>query len=267
MGKNTINLLIIGDIVSKIGRAAIDQVLPKIKEEYSVDFVIANGENLSHGSGISLATIDQMVASGVNFFTSGDHVFNNKSSLDKLFGDEYKIIRPANYPESVPGDGFKIVNFGDYKILIINLIGRVFMKGHFDCPFKKFDEIYNKNKKDIDLVIVDFHAEATSEKVSLFHYIKDRINIFYGTHTHVPTADFDVINNRFYVTDVGMTGDKNSSLGVDFKNVIKTFLMQIPHKHEFNESGEFTFNSFLIKYDFKSKKVVNFERIHKIGKV
>jgi len=258
-----IKFLIIGDIVARVGRHAVSSILPKLKKQYEIDFVIANGENLAHGKGVTVSTITEMYESGVDFLTSGDHVFSNNIDLDSVFTEKYNLIRPANYPPGVMGDGYRIIEIKGYKVLIINLLGRVFMKNNTDCPFRKFDEIYEETKKKkIDCIIVDIHAEATSEKKTLFEYIKDRANIVFGTHTHVGTSDLEINKNgSAYITDVGMVGSKNSSLGVDFKNIVQNFLYQIQVKHEFAESGEAIFNSILIEYDFDKKIVINAKRL------
>lgn len=257
-----IKFLLVGDIVAKMGRNTVGKILPKLKKQYEIDFVIANGENLAHGDGVTISTISEMYESGVDFLTSGDHVFKNNSDLDKIFSGKYNIIRPANYPSGVIGDGYKIIDIKDYKILVINLLGRVFMKNNMDCPFRKFDEIYEETKKKkIDCVVVDIHAEATSEKKTLFEYIKDRSNIVFGTHTHVGTVDLEITNGVSYISDLGMVGSKNSSLGVDFKNIVENFLYQTPVKHEFPETGEAIFNAVLVEYDMNKKIVVNAKRL------
>lgn len=260
-----IKFLFIGDIVAKFGRRTVAKVLPKIKKDLKIDFVCANCENIAHGSGVTKPSLDEILNSGVDFCTSGDHIFKNPVHLNEILST-YPVIRPANYPDGVLGDGYKIITINNYKILFINLIGRVFMKGDFDCPFRKFDKIYNENKrKKINCIVVDFHAEATSEKKAFFEYVKSRANIVVGTHTHVGTSDFEIINNAAYITDIGMVGAKNSSIGVDFKNIIKNFLYQTPEKHEFPESGEYLFNSVFVEYNPKDKIVVNIKRIDKIG--
>lgn len=260
-----IKFLFIGDIVAKFGRRSVVKVLPKLRKDLNIDFVSANCENIAHGSGVTKGSLDEILSAGIDFCTSGDHIFKNPVHLAEIF-DNYPVLRPANYPDGVMGDGYKIIDVLGYKILFINLIGRVFMKGDFDCPFRKFDQIYNENKrKKINCIIIDFHTEATSEKKSFFEYVKTRANIVFGTHTHVGTVDYEIIDNSSYITDVGMVGAKNSSLGVDFKNIINNFLYQTPQKHEFSEEGEYIFNSILVEYDPINKKCVNIERIDKIG--
>lgn len=260
-----IKFLIIGDVVAKMGRNTVCKILPKLKKQYEIDYIIANGENLAHGDGVTISTISEMYESGVDFLTSGDHVFKNTSDLDNVFSGKYNIIRPANYPNGVMGDGYKIIDIKGYKILIINLLGRVFMKNNMDCPFRKFDEIYEETKKKkIDCVIVDIHAEATSEKKTFFEYVKNRTNIVFGTHTHVGTVDLEITSGVSYVSDLGMVGSKNSSLGVDFKNIIENFLYQTPVKHEFPETGESIFNSILIEYNTNNHFVENAKRLDRV---
>ncbi len=265
MKNSIIRFLFIGDIVAKIGRKAVIKILPNLREELGIDFVSANCENIAHGSGVTKKTLDEVLNSGVDFFTSGDHIFKNPVHLEEILNC-YPVIRPANYPDGVMGDGFKIIDINGYKILFINLLGRVFMKNNLDCPFKKFDEIY-ENNKNVDCVIVDFHAETTSEKKSFYEYVRNRANIVFGTHTHVGTVDYEIRDKTSYITDIGMVGDKNSSIGVDYKNIIKGFLYQIPTKHEFNEAGEFIFNSILVDYDLEKREVVDIKRVDRTGKV
>jgi len=266
MKKNSnIRFLFIGDIVAKFGRKTIKKILPELRKELNIDFVSANCENIAHGSGVTKGSLDEILSSGIDFCTSGDHIFKNPVHIDEIFKD-YPVLRPANYPDGVIGDGYKIISINGYKILFINLIGRVFMKGDFDCPFRKFDQIYKENKrKKIDCIIVDFHTEATSEKKSFFEYVKTRANIVFGTHTHVGTVDYEIISNSAYITDIGMVGAKNSSIGVDFKNIINNFLYQTPQKHEFLEEGEYIFNSILVEYNPIKKKCIKIKRIDKIG--
>lgn len=248
------NILLIGDIVGKIGRAAAKKIVPKLRKELKLDYVIANAENSAHGSGISANGLDELLEAKIDFFTAGDHVFKNKKNL-KIF-DTYPLIRPANFPPNVPGQGYKIVSVQGKNILIINLIGRVFMRQNYDCPFRKLDEILaniNLQEKKIFAIIVDIHAEATSEKVCIGYYADGRVSAVLGTHTHVMTADNRILQKgTAYISDVGMTGAQNSSLGVEKENVIKAFLEQIKYQHEIPEKGEAIFNAALLALDNKS---------------
>ena len=167
-----LKILMLGDIVGKIGRRAVAKFLPKLKKKYKPDLIIANAENLAHGNGVTIATLKEMLDAGIDFFTSGNHVWSNKADINQIFTEnKLPIIRPANYPPTVLGEGYKIIEVGVYKILIANLIGRVFFRENFDCPFRKFQEILAETAKEkVDAVIVDFHAEATSEKNTFARY-------------------------------------------------------------------------------------------------
>jgi metallophosphoesterase (TIGR00282 family) len=263
------NILFIGDIVGKIGRQTIKKIVPKLRKELKIDLVIANAENSAHGSGVTETVLDELMQAKIDFFTSGDHIFKNKKGLSTL--ENYPIIRPANYPPGVPGKGYKIIEVNNKKILIINLIGRVFMHQNYDCPFRKLDEILaniNLHEKNIFAIIVDIHAEATSEKVSLGYYADGRINALLGTHTHVMTADSKITEKGMaYITDAGMCGAYNSSLGVDHENIIKTFLEQIKYHHEIPEKGKTILNGVLIKINDKTGKTQTITPIIKFAEI
>ena len=263
------NILFIGDIVGKIGRQTVKNIIPKLRKELKIDLVIANAENSAHGSGVTENVLDELIEAKVDFFTSGDHVFKNKKGLSAF--EKYPLIRPANYPPEVPGDGYKIIKVNNKKILIINLIGRVFMHLDYDCPFRKLDEILaniNLHEKDIFAIIVDIHAEATSEKVCLGHYADGRVSAVLGTHTHVMTADSKITDkNTAYISDAGMCGAYNSSLGIDHENVIKTFLEQIKYHHEIPETGKTILNGVLIKINDKTGKTQKITPIIKFTEI
>jgi 2',3'-cyclic-nucleotide 2'-phosphodiesterase len=234
-----LKVLMLGDIMGKIGRKGIKAALPELKKKYKPDLVIVNAENLAHGKGVTIKTLDEMVEAGVDFFTSGNHIYSNQE-IDQVFSEnKHQIIRPANYPAGVPGEGHRIVEIGAYKLLIVNLMGRVFFKENFECPFRTLEKILEEYE-DTELagVIVDFHAEATSEKNTLPRYFDGKLSAVFGTHTHVQTADEQILENgTSFISDVGMVGLKNSSLGVDLKNVIYNFLTQISAQHEIPETG------------------------------
>jgi len=258
-------ILFIGDIVGKIGRQAAKKIVPKLRAEYKLDLVIANAENAAHGSGITADTLKELLSAKIDFFTSGDHAFKNKKHLCVF--NEYPLIRPANYPPGVPGEGYKIIETKGKNIAIVNLIGRVFMRLDYDCPFRKIDEILaniNLQEKKIFAIIVDIHAEATSEKICLGHYLDGRVSAVLGTHTHVLTADNRILENHTaYISDAGMTGAAEGSLGIDKKNIIKTFLEQIKYQHEIPESGPAMLNGVLIEFDEKNGKAKSIKLITK----
>lgn len=258
-------ILFIGDIHGKIGRAAVKKVLPKLRKEKKIDLVIANPENSAHGVGSTENTIKEIMKSKIDFFTNGDHAFKRKNQYN-IFED-YPIIRPANYSQNAPGKGFDIIKVKNKNILIINLIGRVYMKMDYDCPFHKIDEILaNKDlaKKDIFAIIVDIHGECTSEKVAMKHYLDGRVTALFGTHTHVMTADECITKKgTAYITDTGMVGFSDGCIGLEKAGIIKTFLSQIKQHHVIPEKGKAIFNSVLIEIDEDTKKVKSIERITK----
>lgn len=263
------NILFIGDIVGKIGRQTVKKIVPKLRKELKIDLVIANAENSAHGSGVTETVLDELMEAKIDFFTSGDHIFKNKKGLSAF--EKYPLIRPANYPPNVPGKGYKIITVNNKNILIINLIGRVFMPLNYDCPFRKLDEILaniNLHEKNIFAIIVDIHAEATSEKVCLGYYADGRVNAILGTHTHVMTADSKISEkNTAYITDVGMCGAYHSSLGIDHENIIKTFLEQIKYNHKIPEKGKTILNGVLLEINDKTGKTEKIKPIIKFTEI
>ncbi|MFZ5364705.1 MAG: TIGR00282 family metallophosphoesterase [Patescibacteria group bacterium] len=233
-----LKILFFGDIMGRIGRQAAILALEKWEKPYKPDLVIANAENLAHGKGVTRGTLREMLDAGFHFFTSGNHVWD-KPEVYEIFEDpNAPLIRPANYPQGIPGDGFRILEVGKNKVMIINLNGRISFRENFDCPFRTIDFLLDNKPADVKTVLVDFHVEATSEAKSLGHYLRNRASAVWGTHTHVGTVDYEVLNNKMaYVTQVGMVGAKNSSLGVAFDGVIENFLTQLPTAHEIPEKG------------------------------
>lgn len=259
-------ILFFGDIVGKIGREAIKNILPKFKKQYKPDIIIANAENLAHGAGITIKTLEELMECGVDFFTSGNHVWNKKD-IYQIFGDNKlkdKIIRPANYPPEVPGQGYKIIKINTKSLLIINLIGRVFMHENFDCPFRALDDILDKTKRQkIDGIFVDFHAEATSEKVAFGWYADGKVSAVVGTHTHVQTSDEKILpQGTAYISDAGMVGGFNSVIGTNKKNVLKSFLTQINQSMDAAEEGPVIINGAVIEINSKNKLAKSIERIN-----
>ncbi len=252
------NILCIGDIVGKPGRDFINKNLQKLKIEYKVDFVIANGENCAHGVGITRNTYDELIYAGVDVITLGNHTWAKKEVIE-LLEDKKNIIRPANFPSNNPGWGYTIVEHRGKKIAVINLCGRVYMES-YDCPFTKADEILEKIKDEADIIIVDFHAEATSEKLALGWYLDGRVTAVFGTHTHVQTSDERLLpKGTGYITDLGMTGPYNSILGVDKDIIIKKFITMMPSKFEVAE-GSAVFNAVLLELD--ENKLTSIKRLN-----
>lgn len=224
-------VLFIGDIVGRPGRIAVKNLLPKLKEEYRLELIIANAENAAGGNGITRQIANDLYDYGVDFLTMGNHVWDKKDILE-FIDFEKRIIRPANFPKSTPGKGYSIIKKNDVEIGIMNLQGRVFMQP-IDCPFRAADFLIDKIKLHTDLIIVDFHAEATSEKVAMGWYLDGRVSAVIGTHTHIQTADERILpQGTAYITDVGMTGPSESILGVKKENIITRFLTQMPNRFE-----------------------------------
>lgn len=260
-------ILFIGDIFGRPGRETVKEFLPEIKKEHKPDLVIANVENISHGSGFTPEHIEEMQGVGVDFFTSGNHVWSKNSGVMKLNDPDFPVIRPANYPdENSPGRGYKIVEDGMMnRILVVNLMGRVFMKLHLDCPFRAMDRILKETAhENLSGIFVDFHAETTSEKYALALYLDGRISAIVGTHTHVPTADYRLLpNETAFMCDAGMTGIVDSVIGANKEIIIKRFLTQMPIKMEPATEGRRVFNAVLIELDEKTKKALNIQHVQK----
>ncbi len=258
-------ILFIGDIVGRIGRKTVAKIIPKLKKEHKPDLIIANAENSAHGSGVTKNIIEELSETGIDYFTTGDHAFRQSKQIN-IF-DSMPILRPANYSKDIPGKGYAEIDIKNKKVLLINLIGRVYMNQNYDCPFRKFDHIMANAGllgKNFSAIIVDIHAETTSEKVSFGHYANGRISAVLGTHTHIPTADAIIKKNgTAYITDVGMVGADDSCLGLEKEGIIKTFLTQIKNQHIIPEKGPAIFNSVLININNKTGKATKITQIIK----
>lgn len=252
------NILAIGDVVGKAGCDFLREHLQALKKINQIDFVIANGENSAEGNGITPASAEHLFTSGVDVITTGNHVFRRREVFNYL-EENSRIIRPANYPEGAPGNGVCVVDTGKISICVVNLIGTVFID-NFDNPFKAIDHIL----AGIDgnpIIIVDFHAEATSEKRALAFYLDGRVSAIFGTHTHVQTADEEIFpGGTGYLTDVGMTGPSRSVLGVDSKNVIKRFLTKMPVRFS-NAEGPCLLSGVIFDIDYKTRRTNFMKRL------
>lgn len=242
-------ILFFGDIVGKIGRRAISEVLPEYKKEYRPDLIVANGENLAHGAGVTINTVEEVLQAGVDFLTGGNHIFRKPGYEDVFTQLANKIIRPANYPPGVPGRGYATLKIKNQRVCLINLNGRVFFRESFDDPFRKFDKIKKLLKiAKTDIVLVDFHAEATSEKNAFACYVDGQVAAVLGTHTHVPTADLKILpQGTALVTDVGMVGARDSVIGVEKDGPLAMFLTQLPVKFERTDEGWAQVNAVLLE--------------------
>lgn len=221
-------ILMVGDIVGEPGRKIFAGTVKKFREEGLVDFVVANGENAAGGKGITGAIAEELLSAGADVITLGDHTWDRREVVNYLQTSE-NVIRPANFPPGSAGKGFITVDSAWGPVMVINLIGRVFMQSH-DCPYRTVDSILENHRGLGSVVIVDIHAEATSEKVVMGRYLDGRVSCVAGTHTHVQTSDEQVLpGGTGYITDLGMTGPKDSAIGRDLKSVTSMLLTGMPH--------------------------------------
>lgn len=260
----TLKILFFGDIFGKMGRKGIIKEIDKIKKQYQPDLIIANAENLAHGHGVTESSLKEMTDAGIDIFTSGNHVWDKRDAFAILNKKDSPIIRPANYPEGTAGKGEIVFKIGLKSILVVNLIGRVFFKESFDCPFKTIDKILEKYKQEsLQAIIVDIHAEATSEKKAMGFYLDGRVSAVLGTHTHVMTADEQTLEKgTAYITDIGMTGSKDSVIGLDKTTIIKNFITQINESAEVHETGTCLINGVYLEIDPKTSQAIKIERIN-----
>ena len=248
-------ILLIGDVIGRPGRRLVQDLVPGLRREHAIDLVIANGENAAGGIGLTVDTAQELLASGVDVITSGNHIWDRREIIPALDG-ELPILRPLNYPHGVPGRGHLIV--GD--VLVVNLLGRVFV-GNFDCPFRAMDRLLDTRVDRPRVAIVDFHAEATSEKVAMGWYLDGRVSAVVGTHTHVGTVDARVLpGGTAYISDVGMTGPIDSVIGDEVDSVIGRFLTQLPHRLS-AAKGRAMLNSVLVDVDEDTGKAESIVRL------
>lgn len=239
MSEKIIRIMCLGDVVGRPGRKLIERECRNIRDRLKIDLIIANGENAAGGAGIDPSTAQELRASGVNVITLGDHSFQRKGSDQLLNSNSDWCIRPANYPPGAPGQGYCIVKVGDIQVGIANLIGRVFIGGALDCPFRAADKIVNEQLAGCKIKIVDMHAEATSEKIAMLRYLDGRVSLLFGTHTHVQTADETVsAKGTAYISDLGMCGCIDGVLGMSSEASLKRFLTGLPAPYELAEGRE-----------------------------
>ncbi|NLN48204.1 MAG: TIGR00282 family metallophosphoesterase [Clostridiales bacterium] len=233
------NILFIGDIMGRTGRKVIRERLPYIVSENKVDFVIANGENSAGGTGITKKIYDELLSYGIDVITLGNHAWAKKEVFS-FINEADRLVRPANYPAGTPGNPYIIIEHIGVNIAIVNLCGRIYMDC-IDCPFKTIETIILEIQNKADIIILDFHGEATSEKIAMGWFLDGKVTAVLGTHTHVQTADERVLpGGTAYISDVGMTGPKNSVLGVKKDIIIKKFLTGLPGRFEIeDDDGQF----------------------------
>jgi hypothetical protein len=260
MLNNNINVLFIGDIVGRPGRNAIYLKLPVLEEKYKLDFVIANGENAAGGIGLTPKIADELFKNGIELITSGNHIWAKKEILPYL-DQTNRVLRPANYPPNVPGKGWTtIILHEKIKIGIINLQGRIFMH-NLDCPFRVIEDILKKIKPITPIILVDFHAEATSEKMAMGWFLDGQASAILGTHTHVQTADETILpKGSAYITDVGMSGPLHSVIGMEKQRALRGLITQLPQRFK-PEKGLLTLQAVILAIDIRSGKAQMIKRI------
>lgn len=262
--KNNLKILFIGDIVGRPGRNAVKTVLPKLKQDEKIDLVFANCENMAAGSGVTFEKYKEMLEIGIDYFTSGNHIWDNRDIIPHLKDKDVNILRPANYPYDEPGEGTTIIKIKKANVCLSNLLGRVFIPTLVDDPFKIAKDIVESYPDCIH--VIDFHAEATSEKVALGFYLDGKISALFGTHTHIQTADERILpKGTAYITDVGMCGPLDSVLGVKTDIIIQSFLTGLPQSHKV-AVGDCLFNACLVSIDPATKKAISIKRINQIVK-
>lgn len=252
-------VLAVGDVIGRPGRLALVRLVPRWRDEYGVDVVIANGENTAGGIGITPGALEDLRASGVDVVTSGNHVWRHKDIVPYLEDVDYPVVRPLNYPPAVPGKGSYLCR----GLLVVNLIGRVFMSD-YDCPFRAMDALLEQPPAGTKAVLVDFHAEATSEKIAMGRYLDGRVAAVVGTHTHVGTIDTRVLpGGTAYVTDIGMAGPVESVIGGTPGSVIRRFLTMIPERLEVAK-GPVAVDAVLITIDDMSGLATSITRLGEV---
>ena len=246
----------IGDVVGRPGREAIDAIVPDLRDELELDLVIANGENAAGGFGITLDIANELFSSGVDVITSGNHIWDQREIIQHL-DSGIPLLRPLNYPPEVPGEGY----FRVKDVLVVNLIGRLFV-GTFDCPFRAIDKLLQNFPDRPKVIVVDLHAEATSEKETMGWYLDGKVSVVAGTHTHVPTADTRILpNGTAYVSDLGMVGSLNSVIGSEIEDALARFVSQMPQRLRIPSKGPLRFNSVLVEVDEMSGETTDIGRI------
>jgi len=255
-------ILLIGDIVGRPGRVVVERTVMSLRDECQIDLVVANCENAAGGAGITPAIADDLFCAGVDVLTSGNHVWKRKEAFELLKLD-HRVIRPANYPDGAPGSGSTIVEtLSGQKVGVLNVMGRVFMEP-LDCPFRAAERELARLKLASPIIIVDMHAEATSEKVAMGWFLDGKVSCVFGTHTHIPTADERILpNGTAFITDVGMTGPYDSVIGRRVDQILERFLRQLPMRSEVAE-GNVQLRGLLVDVDAKTGKAQSVERITK----
>lgn len=253
-------ILVIGDIVGQSGVDKVKKILPNLRKKENIDFVIANGENSADGMGITSKIFKDLLIAGVNVVTMGNHTWGKKDIFNII--DNKNLIRPANYPKDVVGNGYGIYECNGKKIAVINLIGRASMNVLSENPFIVVTDIINEIKDKTDIIIIDFHAEATAEKIAMGYYLDGKVSVLFGTHTHVATADETILENgTAYITDIGMTGPKKSVIGMEVDASIKRFVTTLPERYKVSDDKEVILNGCILNINSETCRVEKIARI------
>lgn len=252
-------ILCVGDVFGRPGRAALQATLPALRREHGIDLVVANGENSAHGNGLTVATAEALFSAGVDVITGGNHSFQRREAHG-LFARERRAIRPLNYPLGAPGSGAVQVEVAGVPVLVLNAIGRLFMKA-VDDPFLALDQALAARDPSVKVIVVDFHAEATSEKRAMGFFLDGRASLVVGTHTHVPTADAQILpKGTAYVTDLGMAGARHSVIGLAVEPIIAGFVTGLPSRAD-NAEGPVDINAVLAEIDVATGRAISIRRL------
>ena len=252
-------ILMVGDVIGRPGRAAFAKYTQKLRHEKAIDLVVVNGENAAEGKGLTRKPMDELLLGGADVVTSGNHIWDKKEIMS-FIDDEPYLVRPANYPAGVPGKGFCVYPLKGKNVGVINLSGRAFMPA-LDCPFQRVEEILRELSGDCDVILLDFHAETTSEKMALGWYLDGRIAALVGTHTHVQTADERILpKGTAYISDLGMVGPWNSVIGVNTDAVLSKMTTGLPSRFEVAD-GPSIYCAVLLEIDEKTGKAASIERV------
>ena len=252
----------IGDVYGAMGRNILESKLPELRSQKGINFVIVNAENIAHGSGITETYYKQLLDKNVNVITLGNHAFRN-NDIHNFIQNANLLVRPLNLPKGNPGKGYVTVRYNNITITVFQVLGRTFMAGPIDCPFRAAEELLNSVKSDI--YICDFHGETTSEKIAYGLYFDGKVNIIVGTHTHVQTNDAHVLNNgTMYITDLGMTGARDGVIGVDPAMIQAKFITGLPCRHIPMDKGKKQLCGLIIEINEVTHKVTNFEVVNMI---
>lgn len=259
-GAKTLRVLALGDIVGRIGRDAVLKVLPEVRQQEKIDLVVAQAENLAHGIGVTRETLEEVRRAGIDVFTGGNHIFQ-KQGMSLVEDPTMRLLRPANY-ENRPGTGWTVFEVAGVKVVLINLQGQVFMKDEVSNPFVMLNSLLDTVPRDALVRLLDFHAEATSEKVAMGWHADGRLSAVWGTHTQVPTADARVLpQGTGFVTDLGMSGARDSVIGVEKEGIVRTFLGEKGSAHVMPESGIAVVQGTAFEIDVATGKCLTAKRI------